>query len=230
MLPLLFVDHSFVTAEFIQSDQDPDMKNILSIIIIALLVSLAGCDSKEAAIEVAAPEAQVIEAEDLNNRKGTVVEFSQVSGYTYALVENNDGQQWFAGPTAELEAGQTVYWNQGAVMNSFNSKALGKTFESITFIDRYLTSPSMMTAVKAKAVVSSAPGGEVISVQEAIGYIYLEIQTETGIVWVAAPTADIKAGDQVEWSGASLMRNFSSKTLDRSFSEIYFVAGVVKVG
>jgi len=230
MLPYLFVDHSFATGKFIQSDQESDMKNILSIIMIALLVSLAGCDSKEATIEVATPEAQVIEAEDLNNRKGTVVESSQAPGYTYALVENNDGQQWFAGPTAELEAGQTVYWNQGAVMNSFNSKALGRTFESITFIDGYLASPSMMAPVKAKAIASSAPGGEVISVQEAAGYLYLEIQTETGIVWVAAPMADIKAGDQVEWSGASLMRNFSSKTLGRNFSEIYFVAGVVKVG
>jgi len=205
------------------------MKKALTAITLALMVSLTGCDNKQGKTETVAVPETVAAPQVQNGRQGKVVEFSHVPGYTYALVENSGAQQWFAGPTSELEVGETVYWNPGAVMNSFNSKALGKTFESITFIDGYLDQPSRAAPKRAVAAAPSAPRGEVLSTQTAAGYLYLEIKSATGNVWVAAPMADIKVGDQVEWSGASLMRNFSSKSLGRSFAEIYFAASVAKV-
>lgn len=199
------------------------MTKVLSVAILVVLVSLAACDNKtEQTAAVTAPEIQ-------HERQGKVVEFTHAAGYTYALVEKNTGQMWFAGPPAELEVGQTVYWNQGAVMNSFKSKSLGKTFDSIMFIDAYLDQPPAAAPVRAAAPAQPAPKGEVISIETAIGYLYLEIASGSGNVWVAAPMADIKVGDQVEWSGASLMKDFFSKSLDRNFAEIYFAAAVVKV-
>ena len=199
------------------------MNKILCIAILVLLVSLTGCKSEETeTASVAAPKI-------LNDMEGRVVESTQAAGYTYALLETNSGQMWFAGPPAELEVGQMVYWNQGAVMNSFNSKTLGKTFDSIMFINAYLKEPAGPPAAQPVEVTQSVPRGEVLSVQPAAGYMYLEVKFESGNLWVAAPVADVKVGDQVEWSGGSLMKNFSSKTLERTFDEIYFASAVVKV-
>lgn len=199
------------------------MKKVLSVAAIAVMISLAGCDSKEEKTEVVvAPHVQ-------DDKQGKVVEFSHVPGYTYALVEGTNGPQWFAGPSAELAVGQTVFWRQGAVMQNFTSKALEKSFESIMFIDGFLDKPA--SAAPVATVASSAPAakGTVISAQASAGYLYLEIKSDSGNVWVAAPMADIKVGDEVQWSNASLMNNFSSKSLGRTFSEIYFAGAVSKI-
>lgn len=198
------------------------MKKVLSVVALAAVVSLTGCDKKEEAVAEAPAAHPVVK----NELQGQVVEFNHVPGYTYALVENSTGGQWFAGPSAELEVGQTVYWSEGAMMQSFTSKALAKTFDSIMFIDGFFSEPP--TAAPS-APVAAATTGEVLSVQASAGYLYLEVNSEEGNIWVAAPMADIAMGDKISWSNASLMTNFASKSLGRSFAEIYFAGGVSKV-
>ena len=66
-----------------------------------------------------------------------------------------------------------------------------------------------------------------LSVSQSAGYSYIEVETPKGAgTWLAAPMTDVKPGDTVSWSGGSVMRNFSSSSLDRTFDEILFVAGV----
>lgn len=72
--------------------------------------------------------------------------------------------------------------------------------------------------------------GKVVSNMLASGYIYLEVDTGKEKVWVAAPETKIKNGDKVQFSGAMVMKNFTSKSLKRTFDKILFVdnAKIVK--
>lgn len=53
-------------------------------------------------------------------------------------------------------------------------------------------------------------------------YVYLKLKTGTGEVWAAVNQAKIDVGQQVTVYGAILMENFESKTLNRTFKQVYF--------
>jgi hypothetical protein len=53
-------------------------------------------------------------------------------------------------------------------------------------------------------------------------YVYLKLKTETGEAWVAVNQAKIDVGQKVTVYGAILMENFESKTLNRTFKQVYF--------
>lgn len=55
------------------------------------------------------------------------------------------------------------------------------------------------------------------------GYTYMEIQDGNQKKWIACPQFDVAKGDIVETSYGMLMDNFESRTLKRTFKEIYFV-------
>ena len=53
-------------------------------------------------------------------------------------------------------------------------------------------------------------------------YSYLRIQTAQGEIWAAVPETKVEKGAEVTVAGAMIMRDFESKTLKRTFAEIYF--------
>lgn len=55
------------------------------------------------------------------------------------------------------------------------------------------------------------------------GYTYMEIQDGNQTKWIACPQFDVAKGDIVETSYGMLMEDFESRTLKRTFKEIYFV-------
>ena len=65
--------------------------------------------------------------------QGKVLEVQSAGGYTYLLIENEQGKIWTALPETKVEAGQEVVVSPGMLMKSFESKALGKTFDVIIF-------------------------------------------------------------------------------------------------
>lgn len=73
---------------------------------------------------------------------------------------------------------------------------------------------------------ASAPGqglsGKVLERLDASPYCYLRIQTVRGEVWAAVPEAKIEKGTEVTIANPMLMNNFESKTLNRTFPEVYF--------
>ncbi len=80
-------------------------------------------------------------------------------------------------------------------------------------------------------VAQSAKGGKVIEVMDASGYTYLGIDDGSGsTLWAAVPKTTIDVGEEVTLQGGSIMTNFSSKTLDRTFEEITFASGVIRGG
>lgn len=74
--------------------------------------------------------------------------------------------------------------------------------------------------------------GVVLQTFNVEGYTYMEIKDNNETKWIACPTLDVKKGDVVETSYGMLMPDFESKTLKRTFKEIYFVtkASVVSSG
>ena len=65
--------------------------------------------------------------------------------------------------------------------------------------------------------------GSVSKVVDVPGYTYVEVETEDGTVWAAAPSVSVKAGDTVAFATGMEMQDFYSKTLEREFAVIYFV-------
>ncbi len=64
--------------------------------------------------------------------------------------------------------------------------------------------------------------GKVLERIDASPYCYLRLQTARGEVWAAVPEAKIEKGTEVTIANPMLMTNFESKTLKRTFAEVYF--------
>ena len=71
--------------------------------------------------------------------------------------------------------------------------------------------------------------GTVINTANAGGYSYIEVSSPSGNVWLAAPAMRIKAGDKIRYDNGAMMRDFTSKSMGRTFSSISFIGGVTIV-
>lgn len=178
---------------------------------------------------------------------GKLVQVMQAGGYTYGEVEGPQGQRiWIAGGHIEADVGDMVQWGQYAVMHNFNAKSINRTFDNILFVNSW----GRVGGPKAEVLAhGAAPGGHpaagphgggaapaaaatggrtgvVKSSTTAGGYTYLEVEQGGQTLWIAAPETAVKVGDTVGWTGGMTMRNFTAKSLDRTFDEIVFAGGV----
>lgn len=78
-----------------------------------------------------------IKAPEENIREVKVIEAEISGSYTYALLEDNGQEVWAAISARELEVGGIYYYSGSMEMKNFESKSLGKVFESILFIDNF---------------------------------------------------------------------------------------------
>ncbi|MFA5517114.1 MAG: hypothetical protein WDA20_12580 [Desulfuromonadales bacterium] len=170
---------------------------------------------------------------------GTVVETMPCGGYTCLCIENSGARKWAAIPLTEIRVGQEVELAPGIEMRNFTSKTLDRTFESIQLCPGLVspgetasapalpaghpTAPGMPAAVEKVALVS----GKVVETMEAGGYTYLEVEKDDQRTWVAVPPAKITVGADVSFIPGTVMRNFTSKTLNRTFESIIFSGGIV---
>ncbi len=69
--------------------------------------------------------------------------------------------------------------------------------------------------------------GTVLETMDAAGYTYIYVDSGAGKEWVAIPQTTITPGDKVSYSQGMPMKDFYSKSLDRSFPSIIFSAGIV---
>lgn len=92
-----------------------------------------------------------------------------------------------------------------------------------------LLSPVHVFAEKAGTSASSAAAGtsnnegKVLATLDAPGYTYMELANTEKRFWIAAPTTRVKVGDRVRFDQSLVMKNFNSKTLNRTFDQIIFV-------
>ena len=94
-----------------------------------------------------------------------------------------------------------------------------------------LVSLSPLHALAEKTAANSANAaagmaaneGKVLSTLDASGYTYMELANTEKKFWIAAPTTRVKVGDRVRFEQSLVMKNFNSKTLNRTFDQIIFV-------
>lgn len=96
-----------------------------------VLALLVGCnnDAKEGQSSSEAPQV-VAEATGIS---GAVTETMDASGYTYVSVNTGSEEIWVAGPKTQVKVGDEVFIPEGSPINNFESKTLGRTFETILF-------------------------------------------------------------------------------------------------
>lgn len=70
--------------------------------------------------------------------------------------------------------------------------------------------------------------GRVVSTLDANEFTYIEVSRAGAVEWLAAPLVAIKPGSTIHFEDGSVMANFYSKLLQRTFSSIRFV-GTVQV-
>lgn len=107
-----------------------EIARAFSLIVIAVFL-LDGCQKKaeeepaEVVTEFAAPAAI----------EGTVVSTTNAANYTYVELKRNGEKIWIAGPQTDVKVGDRVSAPEGAPMHNFESKSLGRTFETIYFVN-----------------------------------------------------------------------------------------------
>ena len=76
-----------------------------------------------------------------NNNTGSgltsvkVLEVEQVANYTYLLVKAKGSEYWIAVPTMVANPGETYQYQGGMMMEDFESKELGRTFDKVLFLE-----------------------------------------------------------------------------------------------
>ena len=78
------------------------------------------------------------------------------------------------------------------------------------------------------SVPMAALQGTVVETMDSGGYTYLCVENAGQKNWAAIPATPVKVGDKVSVASGMIMRNFSSKSLGRTFEAIVFSQGIAK--
>jgi hypothetical protein len=116
----------------------------ISLCILGLFVFILGCEEKATAPKGELPVTGNVTISDIKENyetlsvqspvlKGTIVEFKDVTNYTYLLLEDSSGKVWAAIPKRPVKVGEEIAIADIAVMKDFHSKTLEKTFDLILF-------------------------------------------------------------------------------------------------
>jgi len=73
----------------------------------------------------------------------------------------------------------------------------------------------------------AAVSGKVVQTLDASRYTYIRLDDGAGNeTWAAVPQTKLEIGEQITLQGGTVMRNFNSKTLNRTFDSLLFATGV----
>lgn len=93
-----------------------------------------------------------------------------------------------------------------------------------------ITLLSYSTAVHATAAKINPHGdainGTITETMNAAGYTYMNIATDKGQIWVAIPETKVTKGDKISCSAGMEMKQFHSKSLNRTFDTVIFSEGI----
>jgi len=93
----------------------------------------------------------------------------------------------------------------------------------------HIAAAAMLTLASGSAeqLRAADTSGTVLETMNAAGYTYAHVDSGTGKIWIAVPKTEIAAGDRISYSEGMEMKNFHSKSLDRTFPSIIFSSGIV---
>jgi hypothetical protein len=165
---------------------------------------------------------------------GRILETMDSGGYTYAKLARGERELWVAGPQTQLAVGAQLGRMDGMLMEKFHSNTLDRTFDWIYFINAWsgqatpapttpVAPPDHKTAPKQDPHASTNLAGTVVETMNAGPYTYAQLEQNGKKFWVAGPQSQVAVGQKLAKLTGSLMVNFRSKTLNRTFDEIYFI-------
>jgi hypothetical protein len=67
--------------------------------------------------------------------EGTVVSTIDVPGFTYIEIKQGHQSRWLAAGTIDVKKGAVIEFDSNLPLENFKSKALNRTFPSITFVN-----------------------------------------------------------------------------------------------
>jgi hypothetical protein len=70
--------------------------------------------------------------------------------------------------------------------------------------------------------------GKIVETMDSGGYTYVCVESDGQKQWAAVPATKATVGDVVTVSPGMVMRNFTSKSLGRTFEAIVFSQGITK--
>jgi len=152
---------------------------------------------------------------------GVVQETMDGGGYTFARLDTGDREIWAAGPMTSLTVGDRVSLPDTMAMVDFTAGSVDRTFDVLYFTGAF------QTGTVGRAV--AAFQGEVKETMNSGGYTYAQVVAGDQTLWLAGPETEVAVGATVAWNGGMRMVNFSSRTLNRTFDEIYFVGEIIPV-
>lgn len=88
--------------------------------------------------------------------------------------------------------------------------------------------PKQIMAMPKASTPSNAPTvtGTIVETMNASGYTYMLIESGTEKNWVAIPAITVEKGATVNYYEGMVMKNFTSKTLNRTFDAVIFSSGL----
>jgi hypothetical protein len=90
--------------------------------------------------------------------------------------------------------------------------------------------PKHPPSMKAENAETSSLSGKVVETMDAGGYTYVCLEKGGEKTWVAAPQMKVTVGKEMDFAPGSVMTNFQSKTLNRTFDMIVFSPGPASAG
>ncbi|MCF8365171.1 MAG: GW dipeptide domain-containing protein, partial [Bacteroidales bacterium] len=89
----------------------------------------------------------------VNDREAKVLEATDAGTYTYVKLDDKGKIFWAAITARQVEIGKTYAYEEGMMMKNFESKQLGKVWDSVMFIQNF----SDAKAVHAASIAKSEP-------------------------------------------------------------------------
>ena len=86
--------------------------------------------------------------------------------------------------------------------------------------------PAQIPAAAKSSQDDALLSGKVAETMNSGGYTYIKLDMGGKTKWVAIPLTEVKVGQQVKLQPGMEMRNFTSKTLNRTFESIVFSTGL----
>jgi len=178
---------------------------------------------------------------------GKVVETMDAGSYTYVRLEKDGKSGWAAVPSTEVKVGEEVELIKGIDMGSFKSNTLNRTFDTIHFSAGIKGAKEKAEAAAAAAAAAApalpeghpktdgaaqpaAPAtpqaplvtGKVVETMNGGGYTYICLEKDGVKTWAAVPSTKVSVGQDLTLAPGSVMNNFVSKSLNRTFDKIIF--------
>jgi len=106
------------------------MRKIYLLLFFLLIVALGCSDEVKTEGNTSSP----VEEMSKEPHVVKVVDLIQTNDYTYLNVKEGESTFWIAIPKMEIAKGEMLYFSQSMMMKNFKSPTLGRTFESVLFV------------------------------------------------------------------------------------------------